>query len=547
MKNKKTLSILPKRFGLCVVIASLYCCSSLSWAGNSPKNILVILSDDQGFCELGSYMDFASATNLGSHLAPKYQAIKACTDKEAPIEVCFEAARKCMPHLDSLVKQGVRFTDFHAAPTCSPSRAALMTARYPQSFGVYANDDVIEGGAEGLPPEVKFPVKLFKDAGFMTGLVGKWHLGSQKPGQNPNDRGFDYFFGFDRADTEKYNSKILYRNREKTPAVGWLADQISDEAVAFVNRAAKEHHPFFLYVAYNEPHGPTPRPPQKYIDHFKSGSDTVDVHFATIYGMDQGIGHIIEELKKNGQFEDTLILYGSDNGLGQSEYHRGFRAGGQGYSAPVPGNGPLRGCKWTPWEGGVRVPFIACLPNGAAKTSSALLSILDVMPTALDYARIKVPPAYQLDGRSFLPILQGTSNGDEQRMLFWACDARSPYPDSYSDWRPEFDRLAETQGRKGSLETARKERYPPGWYVLTPKWKLIGWDNIAPGLIDRASDPYEHHDVSAQYPEVVAQLRREFDKWILAQKPPQNYSRTQWEKLLPNAAKTKGDSRAVDN
>jgi uncharacterized sulfatase len=521
-----------------ILLASALFYGSLLHGTEVPrKNVLVILSDDQGFCEMGSYMDFATADNLGSHLAEKYRSIKTSTESQAPIEVCFEAARKCMPRVDAIAKEGVRFTNFHAAPTCSPSRAALMSARYPQGFGVYSNDDVIEGGGPGVSRDVPFPVGRFQDAGYSTGMVGKWHLGSEKPGQHPNDRGFDYFFGFDRAQTEKYNSKILYRNREKAPAVGWLADQISGEAVEFVGRAAKDHRPFFLYVAYNEPHGPTPRPPQTYIDHFKSGSDVVDVHFATLYGMDQGIGRIIDELKRNGQLDQTLILYGSDNGLGQGEYHHGFRAGGQNPSVPVPGNGPLRGCKWTPWEGGVRVPFIARLPGGVALSSAALVSSMDVMPTAMDYAGIEIRPEHKLDGRSFLPILRGGSDGDGRRMLFWACDARSPYPDSYLGWRPEFNRFDESRNTTRTMALPRKERFPPGWYVLTSKWKLIGWDEIEPVLFDMAGDPYERTDVSQQHPEIVAQLRGEFDAWIAAQRPPQNYSRKQWEKLLPDSVR----------
>ena len=499
------------------------------------NNVLILLSDDQGYCELGSYMDFASATNLGSHLAGKYQAIKTCTDKEAPIGVCFEAARKCMPNVDALANQGVRFTGFHAAPTCAPSRAALMTGCYPQGFGVYSNDDVIEGGSEGISSEVKFPVKLFREAGYLTGLVGKWHLGMKKPGQHPNDRGFEYFFGFDRAHTEKYNSKILYRNRENVPAVGWLADQISDEAIDLVHRASKEQRPFFLYVAYNEPHGPTPRPPQQYIDHFKSGSDVVDVHFATIYGMDQGIGRILAELKKNGQLENTLILYGSDNGLAQGPYHHGFSAIDGVYTVGVPGNGPLRGCKWTPWEGGVRVPFIAHLPGGNAKTSKAQVSIMDVMPTALDYAGIEIPATYKLDGKSFLPILEGNSDGEPGRTIFWAADALSPYPDLYPGWGSEYKILSETLKINTQNRIPRPERHPMSWYVLTSEWKLLGWDTLPPALINMITDPYEREDVSKEHPEVVAKLRHEFDNWIMKQKAPVNYSRKQWAKILPRA------------
>jgi hypothetical protein len=122
-------------------------------------------------------------------------------------------------------------------------------------------------------------------------------------------------------------------------------------------------------------------------------------------------------------------------------------------------------------------------------------------------------------------------------MLFWACDARSPYPDSYPGLRPELNRFDESRDATGTTALPRKERFPPGWYVLTPKWKLIGWATMAPALIDMIDDPYERIDVSEQHPEIVAQLRREFDAWIAAQRPPQNYSRKQWEKLLPDSAR----------
>ena len=499
----------------------------------TKPNILIILSDDQGYCELGSYMDIASADTLGAPLAAKYRAIKTSTDNEAPIEVCFEAARKCTPNLDALAKQGVRFTQFYAAPTCSPSRAALMSGRYPQSFGIYTNTDVVVED-KGVSPDVKFPVKLFQSAGYMTGLTGKWHLGSKAPGQHPNDRGFDYYFGFDIAATPKYNSKWLYRNREKTPAVGWLADQTSDEAVAFLDRSQQEKKPFFLYVAYNEPHGPTERPPQAYIDHFKSGSDVVDVHFGTIYGMDQGIGRILDELKRTGRMENTLIVFASDNGIAQLS---GFAGKKGNYHAPVPGAGPFRGGKWTPWEGGVRVPAIVHLPGGEAKTSTALASIIDVMPTALDYAGIKVPAEYPLDGRSLLPILKGQSTGDAERTLFWACDAQEPF----GDWNAQHLALKDTLRANSKAHkdghVSREDLFPPAWYVRNSQWKLMGWDSLAPVLIDMTADPHEYKDVSAEHPDVVRQLHGQFHTWLQAQPPPQTYSRKLYEKMLPASAR----------
>ena len=496
-------------------------------------NVLIILSDDQGYCELGSFMDIASAETLGAPLAAKYRAIQKSTENAAPIEVCFEAARKCTPNLDALAKQGVRFTQFYAAPTCAPSRAALMSGRYPQSFGIYTNTDVVVED-KGVSPDVKFPVKLFQAAGYMTGLAGKWHLGSKQPGQHPNDRGFDYFFGFDIAVTQKYGSKRLFRNREKTPAVGWLADQTTDEAIAFLDRSDREQKPFFLYVAYSEPHGPTERPPQAYIDHFKSGSDVVDVHFGTIYGMDHGIGRILEELKRTGRMDNTLIVFASDNGIAQVKDFAGKKGN---YHAPVPGAGPFRGSKWTPWEGGVRVPAIMRLPSGVPHFTTALTSILDVLPTALAYAEISVPGDYPLDGKSLLPVLKGSSDGDAERVLFWAADAQEPF----GDWSAGHRALQDTVRANGKAlkarQLAREEAIPPAWYVRSPQWKLIGWDDLDPVLIDMIADPYEYKDVAAQHPDVVKKLHRQFHTWLQAQPPPQTYSRRLYEKMLPSVAK----------
>lgn len=165
----------------CCNLVSWFFVWSLSLCVASGPNVLIILSDDQGYCEIGSFTDLASADNLGAPLAAKYRAIKVSTDNEAPIEVCIEAARKCTPNLDALAKRGARFTQFYAVPTYSPSRAALISGRYPQNFGIYTNPDVVVGD-KGVSPEVKFPVKLFQQAGYMTGLAGKWHLGTKQEG-----------------------------------------------------------------------------------------------------------------------------------------------------------------------------------------------------------------------------------------------------------------------------------------------------------------------------------------------------------------------------
>lgn len=502
-------------------LLSVLLCAGGVQAGQ--PNVLVIVSDDQGFCELGPFIDFADPDTMGAKRIEEWRTITECTPEQAPIDVCIEAARKCMPTMDRIASQGLRLTDFRAAPTCAPSRAALMTSCYPQRFGIYSNDDMEGQFGKGLPVGVDLPVRLFTEAGYMTGMVGKWHLGDHD-GQWPHQKGFEYFFGFNRAHTEKYGSQILRRNDDPVPAEGWLEDQISNEAVGFLDRALESGRPFFLKVAYNVPHGPMPRPPQQYIETIDSGSDIVDVYFATIYGMDCGIQRMIDKLEKAGELDNTLIFYFSDNGQARGPYHYGFRVREEAYLVPVPGNGPLQGCKWSPWEGGVRVPCIVRLPGGKTGSSDKLLSVMDVLPTALDYADIEIPADMKLDGVSFLPELRGEKMAD--RTIFWACDSQEPF----GNFGPEYDALLDEVHQMGKVEV-RAAKHPPAWYVRTEKWKLMGWDLIHPVLIDMENDISERHDLSAQYPEVVSDLKKQFVDWFAQQADPLVYPDSQWGKL----------------
>jgi uncharacterized sulfatase len=494
------------------------------FAGERQPNILVIISDDQGFAELGAYADFADPLTLQAKNIEELRQISEITEVEVPIEVALAAARKATPNLDWLAENGTRFTSFYAAPTCAPARGALMTARYPQRYGVYSNDDIEGRFGQGYPLEAKFLVEAFRRNGYETALIGKWHLGS-RPGQHPNDRGFEYYFGFDRAHVDKYDSSMLWRNRENAEPEGWLEDQISNEAVAFLERAVDDPRPFFLYVAYNVPHGPIPPPPQEYMDHFNSGSKAVDVYFGTIFGMDVGIGRMLRQLEAMGELDNTLIMFGSDNGLARGVYHFGFEADyeRERFFSPIPGNGPLRGCKWTPWDGGVRVPFIARLPGGLkGATSDSLQSIMDVLPTAMEYAGFLHADESPIDGNSFLSVLKEGEPVVDERILFWACDSQVPFPD-----RPEFSQLQRRMQAMGQTEI-RSARHPSSWYVRTPEWKLVGWDAISPLLFNIRNDPGELNDLSGKYPEVVRSLSAQFAGWFSEQAKPLVYPMENW-------------------
>ncbi len=505
---------------------------TLPGAGEPRKpNILLILSDDQGYCELGSFLKFAEPDNLQPLRKDVLSEMLASNGGREAVQVCFDAVKKATPNLDGIAGQGMRFTNFYAAPTCGPSRAALMSARYPQTFGAYSNTELSDGA--GVPPSVGFPVQAFADAGYRTGVFGKWHLGREE-GQHPNDKGFDTYFGYDRAHTDKYDSPHLYRNKTKAKAEGWLCDQMTGEALGFLEQCHTEKKPFFMFFSLCEPKPPSPAPPQKYMDAISSGSSVVDSHFGSIYGMDVNVGRLLAKIKAMSAEHDTMILFASDNGLNngvwreQPDYRKKNGQEPKKHPAwprvPIPGNGPLRGAKWCAWEGGVRTPMFAYVPDGRSGESNALQHIMDLMPTALDYAGIKAD--LPLDGKSFLPQLTGTSEGDPGRTLFWAHLDAIPMA---------FDGHPELQGVEEEFKSVKKRKqidYFASWYARSGKWKLVGWNDAAPLLFDISEDWGEHRNVAAQYPEVVSELRRAFLDWMKTNKEPYVGKKEIWQRML---------------
>ncbi|SJF78037.1 sulfatase [Shigella sonnei] len=241
------------------------------------------------------------------------------------IDKAIEAAQKSTPTLLSLMDEGVRFTNGYVAHGVSgPSRAAIMTGRAPARFGVYSNTDA----QDGIPLTETFLPELFQNHGYYTAAVGKWHLSkiSNVPVPEdkqtrdyhdnfttfsaeewqPQNRGFDYFMGFHAAGTAYYNSPSLFKNRERVPAKGYISDQLTDEAIGVVDRAKTLDQPFMLYLAYNAPHLPNDNPaPDQYQKQFNTGSQTADNYYASVYSVDQGVKRILEQLKKNGQYDNT--------------------------------------------------------------------------------------------------------------------------------------------------------------------------------------------------------------------------------------------------
>jgi arylsulfatase A-like enzyme len=451
----------------------LFALGALVFAAQSPAgtaattgkpNILLIVSDDQGWPDLG---------------------VMGLKDIQTP-------------HLDRLAAEGVRATQFYVTwPACTPSRGSILTGRYPQRNGLYdmVRNDMVNYGyvyppeeyavspemTLGLDPKERTLGDLMKTAGYRTGMVGKWDMGQAKR-YLPLQRGFDFFYGhgnngIDYYTHERYGVPSMFAGNKRTQADKgtYATDLFKREALRFVN-AAPAGQPWFLYLCFNAPHGASSFTGDKREDGRKEGAGVqcppefvepyrkrgVAEKLARYYGavtcMDAAIGELLAQIKARGEERDTLVVFISDNG-----------GSGNG------GNQPLRGQKGTMWEGGLSVPFIARWPAKlpAGKVTDEFLTSLEFFPTFAAASGAKVPPGLKLDGYDLLPVLRGEKSSPRAEM-FW--QRRGDYAVRMGNW----------------------------------KWAKTG---NTTGLFDLAADRAEKNDLSKQRPEKVTQLKARLEAW----------------------------------
>jgi len=401
----------------------------------APPNIVIILADDLGYGDLG----------------------------------CYGSKEIRTPNIDRLAKQGVRLTDcYSAAPVCTPTRAALLTGRYPQHFGFdwvvrYTEKD------RGLPATGFSLAKQLKSAGYSTALFGKWHLG-YKPEFGPNAHGFEQFFGFLAADLDFYAHKDalgdpgLYENTKLVEKPGYLTDLFTERAVSFLNEPAKT--PFFLEVAYNAPHWPfqpPDKPDERTKDNYGPETGTRADYIAMVERIDRGVGQILDALDKSGLAKDTIVIFTSDNG--------GER---------LSDNGPFFHGKYTLWEGGIRVPAIMRWPDKIPADTVSKQPVITMDWTATMISFVPIQLQEPIDGMNVLPILTGNKPVRNNRSFHW----RLP--------RPE-DKFGMRATRRGN-------------------WKYIA-DRDVELLFDLVNDPGERHNLAAKHPDVVAELCKAHAEW----------------------------------
>jgi len=318
------------------------------------------------------------------------------------------------PNIDKLIASGMRLDNFYAnCPVCSPTRAALLTGRYPDLVGVPGVIRTHIANNWGyLDPRAVLLPQVLKNAGYHTAIVGKWHLGLASPNK-PNERGFDQFRGFlgdmmdDYYNHRRHGYNYMRLDEKEIDPEGHATDLFTKWAIDYIRSRSKSDKPFFLYLAYNAPHAPI-QPPQDYLDKVKQlEKDIPDKRaalVALIEHLDDGIGRVLAALRETALSDNTLVIFTSDNG---------------GQLSVGANNGPLRAGKGDMYEGGIRVPACAAWPakiKPGSKSDRVALTMA-LFPTICDAAGAKIE--HQIDGKTILPTLLGTTQPPEDRFLFW--------------------------------------------------------------------------------------------------------------------------------
>lgn len=414
----------------------------------SKPNVLLIVADDLGYGELGLQ---------GNTQIPT-------------------------PHLDSLARNGTRFTSgYVSGPYCSPTRAGLLTGRYQQRFGHEFNPGpaLVAAKTFGLSLKETTLGNRLKEAGYATGWFGKSHLG-YAPQFHPLKRGFDEYFGFlggahDYLDAAGDSNNPILRGTNRVSSVQYTTEAFGEETVHFIEQHRAE--PWFAYLAFNAVHAPL-ESTEKYLARFPDITERKRHTFAAMLSaMDEAVGAVLGKIRELGQEENTLIFFISDNGGPTAQ--------------TTSGNGPLRGFKAQTWEGGIRVPYViqwkGHLPAG--RVDSRPVIQLDILPTALAAAGVAIQPEWKLDGVNLLPYLSGEKTGSPHEALYWRFGGQLAI--RKGDWKlvkaPNMTRGS--AGVRGTPTTSGAELY------------------------NLAQDLSEKHNLAEQEPETVRELAADWNRW----------------------------------
>lgn len=451
MKNNKWNKISRKEFlgrsaaGIGgILVGSMWlpgvgCDSSSSHENNSKPNILIMVADDAGWRDVGYH---------GSEIKT--------------------------PALDKLSNEGVQLNQFYVCPTCSPTRASLLTGKYPSRFGILG--PIGGKSTQALPTNVINIASLLKNNGYQTALTGKWHLGLSLD-SGPNNYGFDYTYGYLHGQIDqykhvyKYGDRTWHRNGRFVDEEGHATDLITNEAIKYLTKIREKSKPFFLEVTFSVPHFPL-QEEDKWVEPYKETieNDSRRIFAASVAHMDNSIQKILDALKNEKLQENTLVIFVSDNGGQQNWFPAPKEYNGEHGPNDVLGdNRPLRDWKSSLYEGGIRVPSIVYWPGKIEhKISNEVISVADLLPTIAALTGSQIGNDAELDGKDVWPaIANGGSTG--KREVYGRTKQQIAL--RYGDWKLVHNGKTPD---KGSQE-----------------------------LYDLNTDPNEKNDVAENHPEIV--------------------------------------------
>lgn len=426
-----------------------------SAAETTRPNIVLILADDLGYGDLSAY----GAKDIRT------------------------------PHIDLLAQQGIRFTDHYTpANTCSPSRAALLTGRYPPRTGV--NAVISYDSLEGLPLAEVTLAEVLREAGYQTLMIGKWHLG-QVEALMPWHQGFDRFFGV-ATSNDDYNFYLYesegtkYQRLPEAIDQAQLTQRYTEKALQFLESQRGSGQPFFLYMAHNIPHIPL-HPHPRFV-----GSSSRGTYGDAVQELDDSVGQVLSKLQSLGMDSNTLVIFTSDNGAWRTMRDQGGS------------NAPLREGKLTAFEGGHRVPALVRWPGhvAAGQVNREVVTNMDWFVTLVEYAHGNLPADRMIDGRSLQGLLAGSSQRQREPFFYFAL--RPPHEE-------QTYRLAGVRLGQWKLKLAQDGYYPQ----LVEPLMGVGLYRHGDLLFDLGKDPGETNNLVDEYPEVADSLRelaQDFEK-----------------------------------
>ena len=431
-----------KKFLSSIVVVLIFAVSAQ--AAKRP-NVVLVITDDQGYGDLSCHGNPVLKT----------------------------------PHLDKLHSEGVRLTDYHVAPTCSPTRAALITGHWTNRTGVW---HTIMGRSMLRHNEVTIG-RILADGGYHTAMFGKWHLGDNYP-YRPEDRGFQEVLrhgGGGVGQTPDYWDNAYFDgsyflNGKPMPVKGFCTDVFFDYAKRFIKKVKDDDKPFFVYLCTNAPHGPMHAPVKSSAPYAKQGVNVANF-FGMIANIDDNVGAMRAFLKKEGLAENTIFIFTTDNGTssGANVYNSG-----------------MRGRKGSEYDGGHRVPFFMHWPKGGltkGRDVDMITSYVDIVPTLIDYCDVPAPKGVKFDGVNIRPLIEGKARNWPDRIL---------------------------------ITDSQRVRDPIKWRksaVMTDQWRLINGKELYEIKVDLG----QKKDVASTNPGVVKRLTKRYDAW--------------WEELMPTFGK----------